>query len=335
MASGSTWRPTPEGRYASLAQSRIGAYDAVGRRARQAEEAELEARDAERRRAAQARLGWVSQAVGFWARTMINLRGYGSSIRQVAERNEEFAEYFGNRPPQPTCQPDHCLKHYGQTYTVPVPGATAERRRMDVYLRLILDRGRVNRIEILMPNMGFSRWYEMIEQQLVTDEDPEQRQAAINWALDFIIPIVREEADGATPIDMIPDIIPPLASGEEGEMSEAAPEGLEESPGASAEGETAGGEGAAPEPEVSTGTDEGANQVLDDLLSGASGIENPVPVEPEPEPEVVAPEEPEELVLPVNLLAARFRNLRVVVFAAGEGDYGSGFDGLLVEIDRD
>ena len=175
------------------------------------------------------------------------------------------------------CTPTHCLKHYHAHYAIPVPGATRIEREMQMFLRIRLDRGRVERVEVLLPNMGFSRWYELENRTLVTDEDPEQRQQAMNWALERLLPVISAAAAGAHSVDIIPEPIDSISATE------------------SAASETA--------------------------------VEADIEVAPE--------DTGETMVLPVGLHSIQLRNVRLVVFAAGEGDYGDGFDGFYVERVRD
>ena len=71
---------------------------------------------------------------------------------------------------------------------------------------------------------------------------------------------------------------------------------------------------------------------IDALLAEAAGADQAQPEQTEPQPQT---DEPETMVLPVNLLAYRYRNLRVVVFAAGDEDYGNAYDGVSIDLVRD
>lgn len=313
----------PFGTYVEQAQQRLAALSSVGER-REDEQERVEAASAEAAAAAaEARRQWVTRATQFWARTVLGIRNFGSPISQVARGNPEFAQAFGQAP-EPLCTPTMCIKHYHGHYAIPVPGATRIERQMHVFLRIHLDRGRVQRIEVLMPNKGFSRWYELEERALITDEDPTQRQAAIEWALGRLEPIIAEVWAGARPIDVIPEPIAPISQsdqaasehGEVGDAEEATPAPAAETP-PPAEG------GGAPE--------EGSiDQLLEQAAGGGfGGGESTESTTPD---ETVAAE---TLVLPFGLRAMQRGNVRVVVFAAGEEDYGEAYDGFYVEIAQD
>ncbi len=304
-------RVYPDGQYVEQARPRLAALQTVSTR-REVEEEHQEELEAQRRQQAEeARRTWVTRAVQFWTGTLLGIRNYGSSIQRVAAGNPDFSGAFG-QPPAPTCTQDYCIKHYGQLYHIPVPGATRIDRHIDVYLRLRLERGRVERAELILPNKGFSRWYEMENRTVVTDEDPEQRTAALNWALERIQPLI-EQVQGAARIDFIPEPLDALQLTGESSNTDQAP--------------------ASPEAAPATQKQDGS---IDDLLDEAVGDEQAQQAQPEPPPqEQVAPEAAETMVLPVGLLAWQLRNLRVVVFAAGAEDYDQGYDGIFIERVRD
>lgn len=326
-------RVYPDGRYVDQARPRLAALQTVSSRREEEERRQEELEEQRRRELAEQRRTWVTRAVQFWVGNLLSIRNYGSSIQRVARANSEFSEAFGQEP-RPTCTPDHCIKHYGQLYHIPVPGATRIDRHIDVYLRLKLERGRVERAELLLPNKGFSRWYEMENQTVVTDEDPQQRMQAINWALDRIQPIIEEVASGARQIDFVPEPIEPLQIEGQAEATEAAPTAPgEAAPSAEAAQEPAPPEATEETPEETQSATGDSN--LDELLAEAAGTPEEQAQEPvEAQPQQVQPE-PETLVLPVSLMAFRHRNLRVVVFAAGEEDYEHGYDGIFLERIRD
>ncbi len=307
----------PDGQYVEQARPRLAALQTVSNtRAEQAERQE-QLEEERRAQAAEARRTWVTRAVQFWTTTLLGVRNYGSTIQRVVGANADFNRAFGQAP-APTCTADFCIKHYGQLYYIPVPGATRIDRHIDLYLRLQMVRGRMERAELVLPNKGFSRWYEMENRTVVTDEDPEQRNAAINWALERIQPIVEQVATGAQRIDFIPEPIPPLqVRGEQGNTDQA-PVSPDEATPAPAEG-AAG----------SQKQDGSIDDLLDDAMGdGQQEQQPPPPVETTPEPT-------ETLVLPIGLLSWQYRNLRVVVFAASPDDYEQGYDGIFIERIRD
>ncbi len=316
----------PDGTYAEQAHARLAAVSHVEEH-REVEQAHVEevqhvdaAAQAEQRRL------WVTQATTFWARTLLGIRNYGQPIATVARVNPEFSAAFG-QPPAPMCTATHCLKHYHAHYAIPVPGATRIEREMQMFLRIRLENGRVERVEVLLPNMGFSRWYELENRTLVTDEDPQQRQQAMEWALNQLLPVIREASAGAHSVDVIPEPIDPITATES-----AASETAEE-----ADVEVAQETGqSSPETTSTARVDDGAaaesgEASLEELLAAAAGTETQTEEQVE-----VAPEDTgETMVLPVGLHAIQLRNVRLVVFAAGEGDYGDGFDGFYIERVRD
>lgn len=298
-------RVYPDGQYVELARPRLAALQTVSQGRAQEEEAREELEGQRRAAAAEARRTWVTRAMQFWTRTLLSVRNYGSSIQRVVGANAEFSRAFGQAP-APECTAEFCIKHYGQTYHIPVPGATRIDRRIDVYLRLHFIRGRMERVELVMPNKGFSRWFEMENRTVVMDEDPAQRQAALTWALDRIQPVIEEVARGASRIDFIPEPLLPLQV--EGDATEAAPDSPDAAPSAGKQGD------------------------IDDLLEGVVGGPEP---EEEPQAPVEVEPEPEAMTLPSGLISWQYRNLRVVVFAAAEEDYEHGYDGLFIERIRD
>lgn len=311
----------PDGEYVAQARPRLNALQQVADTQAEQQRAQLDLDEERRQEAAEARRTWVTRAVQYWTRTLLTLNNFGSSMGRIARSNEDFSRAFGQAP-DPQCTPEYCIKHYGQVYHIPVPGATRIDRHIDVYLRLVLDRGRMRRAEILLPAKGFSRWYEMENRTVITDEDPEQRMTAINWALDRIQPIIQEVAANAEQFDYLPEPIPPLQIHEEAQDTEAAPVAPDqEAPPAPAAGNPA--DFGTPPP----ASGEGGDNSLDNLLNEAGGGDPNAPQEPQPQE--VAPAV--NIVLPIGLMSFRIRNLRVVVFGAGEEDYEQGFDGIIIE----
>lgn len=288
----------PDGEHVEQARPRLAALQTVGSRREQEEQRQADLTQQQRQQAEEAQRVWVTRAFQFWTRTLLSIRNYGSSIQRVAGANAEFSQAFGQQP-EPICAPEYCIKHYGQRYHIPVRGGTRIDRQVDVFLRLNLDRGRMERAELILPNKGFSRWFEMENRTPVTDEDPEQREGAINWVLDRIQPIV-QAIPGVERIDFIPEPLAPLQVRSSGEAAYQAP----------------------PSP--------GKQDYIDDLLGDSEAEDEEQPESPPPQAEV-APEPEGTMVLPVGLLAWQVRNLRVVVFAAATDDYDRGYDGIFIE----
>jgi len=300
----------PDGTYVEQARARQTALQTVTAGREQAvehQEAHAEQTAAE---TADERRQWVTRAAQFWARTLIGIRNYGSPIGQVARANPEFSRAFGQAP-APQCTAERCVKHYHAQYAIPVPGGNRIEREMHVVLRVLLANGRVNRIEVLFPNHGFSRWYELENRTSVLDEDPEARLAAIEWALQRLEPIVAEVATGARAIDMIPEPIAPF-------------------------GESAGGEDTDTSTDVATAPQDATptqaqtpavDPSLEALMSGAVVGEQTTEVTPGAQVEATE----QTLVYPLGLRALQRGNTQIVIFAAGDGDHGEAFDGFYIE----
>ena len=317
----------PDGTYVEQAQQRLAALEVVGgRREEEAQHVE-EVQAVRRADAAEERRLWVTRSVEYWARTLLGIRNYGQTISQVARANPEFSQAFGQAP-APFCTPQSCLKHYHAHYAIPVPGATRIERQMHVFLRILLDHGRVERVEVLLPNKGFSRWFELENRTLITDEDPEQRMQAIEWALQHLEPIITQVATGARVIDVVPEPIAPIS-----QAAQAASQHAEEGDDAPAP--------AASEPATPTPTPPAGGQTqpggggLDTLLEQAVGSPEQAPAGEQPAQTEEPPPDMASLVLPMGLRALQRGNVRIVVFAAGDEDYGEAYDGFYIERVRD
>jgi hypothetical protein len=323
----------PDGPHAAEARPRLAALRTVsGRRDEErerAQEVERERREAllERRRT------WLSRATQFWTRTMIGISNWGSPIAQVARRNRDFSQAFGAAPP-PHCSRSECIKFYSAAYAIPVPGSTRIERSVELLLRLRMTEGRVVRAELLLPNKGFSRWYEQENRTVVVDEDPTQRNEAIEWALNKIIPAIREVAPNAQNLDVVPEPIDPptVRHPDHPEISAA------QAPGDEPEQQQEQQAEAQPEQQQEAPDPEGQSQEsgeggLDALLAAAAGVEEGQGQNTETDPVQVAQGqgEPETMVLPIALQGFSAGGLRVVLFAAGEEDYGAAYDGLFIE----
>jgi hypothetical protein len=274
---------------------------------------------------------------------MIGITNWGAPIAQVARRNRSFSQAFGVAP-QPRCSQDECIKFYQSNYAIPVPGSTRIDRTVELLLRLRMTDGRVVRAELLMPNKGFSRWYEQENRTIVMDEDPTQRQQAIEWALGKIIPSIREVAPNAASLDVVPEPIDPprvrapnmpdtgasLAPGDEPTPAPAETEAATPTPTPTPTPQEGGQEGGAGQAQ------EGGGDDLDALLSAAAGGDQGQQQQQQQQQtaEVAPPpSEPEEMVLPIALQGFSAGGLRIVLFAAGEEDYGAAYDGLFIEFE--
>ena len=307
----------PDGTYVEQARARQAALQTVT--AGRVEAVEHQEQHAEQTAAqvAEERRQWVTRAAQFWARTLIGIRNYGAPIAQVARANPEFSRAFGQAP-APQCTAERCIKHYHAHYAIPVVGGNRIEREMHIVLRVLLGAGgRVNRVEVLFPNHGFSRWYELENRTSVLDEDPEARMAAIEWALQRLEPVIAEVATGARALDLVPEPIAPFG--------EAAP--LESTSTDTATDATGEVENGTPQATPQEGT--ASDPSLDALMSGAVAGEQTTEVAPDPGGSVEATEQ--TLVYPLGLRALQRGNTQIVIFAAGDGDYGSAFDGFYIE----
>jgi hypothetical protein len=164
----------------------------------------------------------------------------------------------------------------------------------------------------------------------VIDEDPEARMAAIEWALQRIEPVLAEVATGSRAIDYIPEPVVPVGESSPIESDEAdtttSMDGSDDGSGAAA-----GGGEAAPAGDAAPAGGEGGDPTLEQLMTGAVGEEQTGTTE-QTEQQV---DEQQTVVYPLGLRALQRGNTRIVIFAAGDGDYGDAYDGFFVERVRD
>lgn len=318
----------PDGKYAEQARPRLAAVSTVT--ARRQTQAQRQAQTAVERRAEseEARRAWVSRAVTFWAKTLVGIRNYGSAISAVARYNPDFSRAFGANP-APVCNPNHCIKHYWQHYGVPVPGGTRIERELNLYLRAKLVASKVERIEVVLPNRGFSRWYELENRTMVEDTDPTMRQAAIEWALKKIEPAILEVARGVQAVDIVPEPIDPIVLPSATPATPTQPPAAPETKQAP-ESKQAPAQPTAP---AQTTTQGGRDTSLDSLLEAASGTSAEQAPAAEVQASVAAPveEAPAALVIPVGQRSFRYRDLRIVIFTASDEDTGEAYDGFYIE----
>ena len=315
----------PDGPHAAEARPRLAALQTV-QSGRQEEEERAREVERERREALEERRRtWLTRAMQFWTQTMIGVNNWGSPIAQVAQQNPTFSRAFGQAP-QPRCSREECIKFYQSQYAIPVPGSTRIDRTVDLLLRLRMRNGEVERAEMLLPNKGFSRWYEQVNRTIVTDEDPTQRQQAIEWALERIIPGIRETAPNAQPIDVVPEPIDPPTVRAPNQPDP----GASRAPGDTAEESVEETEQPAEQQQETPAERPQGGGGLDELLERAAGDEEPAPTpEAQPTPEPAA--EPESMVLPIALQGFRAGDVRIVIFAAAGEDYGAAYDGVFIE----
>lgn len=312
----------PDGTYVEQARARQTALAQVSTGREEVEQRQEELAQQQAATQAEERRQWVTRAAQFWMRTLVGVRNYGSPIAQVARANPEFSRAFGAAP-APQCTPTRCLKHYHAHYAIPVQGGNRLEREMHLVLRVGLEEGRVERIEVLMPNHGFSRWFELENRTIVLDEDPEARMAAIEWALQRIEPVLAEVATGSRAIDFIPE---PIAA-----VGESSP--IESDEADTTTSMDGSGDGSAPAaaPSGEQPAGGGGDPSLEQLMSGAVGEEQTATQTEEQ----VTEETQQSVVYPLGLRALQRGTTRIVIFAAGDGDYGDAYDGFFVERVRD
>jgi len=175
-------------------------------------------------------------------------------------------------------------------------------------LRLRMQDGKLQRAEILMPDRGFSRWYELAHEQLVIDGDPEARQVAIEWARQQVIPVIRAASPDARGVDVVPEPIDPP----EVHMPASTPPASRED-----------AEAGAADPEA------GAETTVREAGEADPEAEAAAPEAGEARAEASVPEG--VMVLPVALQGLSTASLRFVIFAASDDDEGAAYDGLFIE----
>ena len=198
----------PDGPHAQEAQPMLAALERVAGHRQNEAEAAREVERARREALLERQRTWMTRASQFWTRTLVGITNWNNPIADVARANPAFSRAFGSNP-RPRCSREECIKFYLSSYGIPVPGSTRLERQLEMFLRLRMRRGRVVRAEMLLPNKGFSRWYEQEHRTIVVDEDPTQRQEAINWAIEKFLPALREVAPDARAVDVVPEPIDP------------------------------------------------------------------------------------------------------------------------------
>jgi hypothetical protein len=146
--------------------------------------------------------------------------------------------------------------------------------------------------------------------------------------------VLAEVATGARAIDFIPEPVAPVGESSPIESDEAdtttTMDGSDDGSGA---GQPSAGQPAAGQDATASGdpAGEGGDPTLEQLMSGAVG-EQQSGTEQQTEQQT---EEAQTVVYPLGLRALQRGSTRIVVFAAGDGDYGDAYDGFFVERVRD
>jgi hypothetical protein len=187
----------PDGTYVAQARSRLSAIALIEQQRKQAQEQASTLADARRQRAQELRRTWLGRFLGYWVETLTSLRGWGEPIPTVANNNPSFSRAFGALP-RPRCTQDECVKYYSGAYAVPVPGGNRIERRLSLLLRLRMRAGKLERAELLLPERGFSRWYELEERRAVSSGESAERERAVDWAIKRALPLIEQLSGGVS-----------------------------------------------------------------------------------------------------------------------------------------
>jgi hypothetical protein len=347
-------RAYPDGMYHAQALARLKATKEVDARREQALR-RTEAADA--RRASQEfehRRSWPTRFLSFWIKDLLWISNWGVSVQRLAEANREFSNAFG-RPPKPRCNLEECAKFHFVRYVIPIPGRTRIERSFRIILRLRLQDGLVKRAEILMPDKGFSRWYELVNQHAIIDEDAQDRQQAFDWASSEIIRILKKTQLGIKPISgFTVDPVQPIKGDLTGLLADvksqdplqviAGKELLE--PGFKEKALTKKSE----QKPAAASEEQAADMVMEPLEiasdNGGSAPGNPVPDKASKRADVSGKSSAEnpwdnsgENVLQdrendqngPKLLGFQYKTIRGLIFAAEPGNTKTTFDGIIIE----
>ena len=208
----------PDGTFVAQAQSRLRAIALIEQQRKQAEVEAQQLAAARKVRAEELRRTWLGRFLGYWIKTLVELKGWGEPIADVARQNPQFSRAFGALP-RPRCTKDECVKYYTSSFAVPVPGGNRIERTLSLLLRLHLRGGKLERAELLLPERGFSRWFELEQRREVSSGERAARLGAVEWALARSEPIVRAASEGLTPLAAAtPPVVEPPAIGPTGEL---------------------------------------------------------------------------------------------------------------------
>ena len=188
-------RAFPDGQFVAQARGRLSAIALIEQRKANAERQAGELADARKARTEELRRTWVGRFIGYWAETLTSLHAWGEPIAEVARANPRFSRAFAAQP-RPRCTQDECLKYYTSQFAVPVPGGNRIERRLSLVLRLRLKNNKLERAELLLPERGFSRWYELENRRSVADGDAEGRATAVAWAVERTLPMLNALGEG-------------------------------------------------------------------------------------------------------------------------------------------
>lgn len=214
-------RAYPDGQFVAQARSRLQAIGLIEQQRKAASTQAEQLAVARKARADELRRTWLGRFMGYWLKTLAGLHGWGEPIPEVAKQNPQFSRAFGALP-RPRCTQDECLKYYQSSYAVPVPGGNRIERTLSLLLRLRMRSGKLERAELLLPERGFSRWFELENRKPVSEGDREARIAAVAWAIERALPDLRGLGEGFSELakntlPAAPPVIDPPAIGPTGE----------------------------------------------------------------------------------------------------------------------
>lgn len=187
----------PDGTYVSQARSRLDAIALIEQQRKQAQEQAATLAETRKQRAQEMRRTWLGRFLGYWVDTLTSLHGWGEPIPTVANNNPQFSRAFGALP-RPRCTQDECVKYYASSYAVPVPGGNRIERNLSLLLRLRMRSGKLERAELLLPDRGFSRWYEVEERRAVSSGERAERERAVEWAIKRALPLIEQLSGGVS-----------------------------------------------------------------------------------------------------------------------------------------
>ena len=208
----------PEGTYVAQARSRLGAIGLIEQQKKQARDQAVVLAETRKQRAQELRRTWLGRFMGYWIDTLTSLHNWGDTIPNVASTNPQFSRAFGALP-RPRCTQDECVKYYASAYAVPVPGGNRIERNLSLLLRLRMRSGKLERAELLLPERGFSRWYEVEERRAVSSGERAERERAVDWAIKRALPLIEQLTGGVSALANVPlPAIPQPAIGPTGEL---------------------------------------------------------------------------------------------------------------------
>jgi hypothetical protein len=184
-------RAYPDGTFVAQARSRLSAIGLIEQRRAQADREAAQLSAARKTRADELRRTWIGRFSNYWLKTLSELKGWGSPIPEVAAQNPQFSRAFGAQP-RPRCTDSECIKYYTSPYAVPIPGGTRIERTLSLLLRLKMRAGKLERAELLLPERGFSRWYELENRKSIDDGSNEAREQAVSWAIERVLSGINE-----------------------------------------------------------------------------------------------------------------------------------------------